>query len=57
MNKYEFVPKSEYTPVRNELEKIIKEVQRLLHDDFTFQFKLVGSGNKHLITRKINGNI
>lgn len=56
MNKYEFVPKSEYSPVRNELEKIIKEVQRFLHNDFTFQFKLVGSGGKHLITRKINGN-
>lgn len=56
MNKYEFVPKSEYMPVRIELEKIIKKVQRLLHDEFTFQFKLVGSGGKHLITRKINGN-
>lgn len=54
--KYEFVKKSEYEPVRNEIESIIKKVQNLVREDFTFQFKLVGSGNKHLITRVVNGN-
>ena len=56
MSKYEFVPKSEYLPVRIGLEKILKEVQNIIRDEFTFQFRLVGSGNKHLITREINGN-
>lgn len=56
MSKYEFVPKREYLPVRIELEKILKEVQNIIRDEFTFQFRLVGSGNKHLITREINGN-
>ena len=53
---YEFVPKSEYEPVRIELESIIKIVQLILKHDFTFQFRLVGSGNKHLITRVKGGN-
>lgn len=56
MPKYEYVSKNEYQPVRRELEKIIKKVQDLVRDDFTFQFKLVGSGGKHLITRKVGGN-
>lgn len=53
---YEFVPKSEYDPVRIEIEGIIKKVQNILRDDFTFQFRLVGSGKKHLITRVKGGN-
>lgn len=56
---YEFVPKSEYQPVREELEEIIKKVQeycRNKESNFTFQFKLVGSGEQHLITREKGGN-
>ena len=56
MGNYEFVTKKEYSPVRVELEEIIKKVQIILKKDFTFQFKLVGSGNRHLITREVNGN-
>lgn len=56
MKKYEFVSKKEYTPVRIELENIIKKVQVILKKEFTFQFKLVGSGGRHLITREVNGN-
>ncbi len=53
---YEFVSKKEYEPVRIEIESIIKKVQKILRKEFTFQFKLVGSGSKHLITRVKNGN-
>ena len=56
MNKYEFVPKSEYQPLRIEAEKIIRKVQRLIRGQFTFQFKLVGSGSRHLVTRIKGGN-
>jgi len=51
MQTYEFVPKSEYQPVRIELEKIIKKVQDIVRENFTFQFRLVGGGGRHLITR------
>ena len=53
---YEFVPKSEYQPVRVELETIIRKVQKLTQRNFTFQYQLVGSGKRHLITREKNGN-
>ena len=56
---YEFVPKKEYMPIRNELENIIKKVQKILKDidrDQTFQFQLIGSGKRHLITKIKNGN-
>lgn len=56
MAKYEYVLKKEYKPVRLELEQIIKKVQDYVREYFTFQFKLVGSGDKHLITRVKDGN-
>ena len=49
MAKYEYVKRKEYQPVRLELEQIIKKVQDYAREYFTFQFKLVGSGDKHLI--------
>lgn len=56
---YEFVPKKEYAPIRSEIEAIIIEVQKILKkqdSDQTFQFYLIGSGKKHLITRIKDGN-
>ena len=58
MAKYEYVNKDEYRPVREELENIIKKTQRILKKKagITFQFELIGSGSKHLITRVKGGN-
>ena len=58
MSKYEYVNKNEYGPVREELESIIKKTQKILKKNagITFQFELIGSGSKHLITRLKNGN-
>lgn len=56
---YEFVTKKEYMPIRIEIEEIIKKVQNSLRKedrDMTFQFRLVGSGRRHLITRIKGGN-
>ncbi len=55
---YEYVPKSEYRPVREELEEIIKKVQQIMRKEhkLPFQFSLIGSGKRHLVTRVINGN-
>ena len=56
---YEFVSKNEYAPIRIEIEAIIKKVQKILKEqdsDQTFQFKLIGSGGRHLITRIKGGN-
>ncbi len=55
---YEYVPKSEYAPVRKELEEIIKRVQVEMRKKYglTFQFRLIGSGKRHLVTRIRGGN-
>lgn len=55
---YEYVKKSEYAPVRKELEQIINSVQVYMRKNYglTFQFRLIGSGQRHLITRIKGGN-
>lgn len=55
---YEYVKKSEYAPVRKELEEIIKRVQNEMREKYglTFQFQLIGSGKRHLVTRIRGGN-
>lgn len=58
INMYEYVKKSEYAPVRKELEQIIKRTQIEMRHNYglTFQFRLIGSGKRHLITRIKGGN-
>lgn len=55
---YEYVAKSEYAPVRKELEEIIHRAQQYLRQEYgiTFQYHLIGSGNKHLIMRDTASN-
>ncbi len=53
---YEYVPKNEYTPVREKLEQIILEIQEEMKPEYTFQFVLIGSGRKKLITREKGSN-
>lgn len=55
---YEYVKKSEYAPVRKELEQIINHVQVYMRKNYglTFQFRLIGSGQRHLVTRIKGGN-
>jgi hypothetical protein len=53
---YEFVSKNEYTPVRILLEEIIFEIQNKMKPEYTFQFSLIGSGRKKLITREVGSN-
>ena len=55
--EYEYVSKKEYQPVRKELEQIIHRVQDQLRErGMTFQYHLIGSGARQLITRKKGGN-
>lgn len=58
INMYEYVKKSEYSPVRKELEQIIRRTQIEMRKNYglTFQFHLIGSGKRHLITRIKGGN-
>ena len=56
--EYEYVNKSEYRPMREELEQIINRVHKYMrkYHDTTFQHRLIGSGKRHLITRIKGGN-
>lgn len=56
---FEYVPKSEYKPLRDYVENTIKKVQTEFREKniLTFQFYRIRSvGKRHLITRAINGN-
>ena len=55
---YEYVTKAEYKPVKKEIEVIIQKVQAYIreHYETKFQYQLIGSGKRHLITRVVNGN-
>lgn len=53
---FEFVSKSEYTPVRLVLEEIILNIQEEIKPFCTFQFMLIGSGRKKMITREVGSN-
>lgn len=55
---FEYVPKGEYQPFKLEVDGILREVQKYLRKNkiLTFQFNLIGSAGRKLITRVKNGN-
>ena len=57
MHDFEYVPKEEWKPIRDELFEIIHKLQREVSADFTFQYHFVGSSKRKMITRDRNSNI
>ena len=57
MHDFVYVTKASAQPVRNELIQIIHEVQDLVEDYFTFQFRPVGSSKRNMITYDKKSNI
>lgn len=57
MHDFIYVTKASSQPVKNELIQIIHEVQNIVRPDFTFQFRLVGSASKNMITYDRKSNI
>lgn len=55
---YEYVSKRECKPYREEIEKIIRRAQVIMKKryDTTFQYYLIGSAKRHLVTKIKNGN-
>ena len=56
MHDFEYVPNYEWKPVRDELFEIIHKLQDEVRDYFTFQYHLVGSSKRNMITRDRNSN-
>lgn len=57
MHNFVYVTRAEAKPVRDELYKIIHEVQDIVRNDFTFQYRLVGSLSRNMITYDRKSNI
>ena len=56
MHDFEYVPNQEWEPIRDELFKIIHRLQDEVRDEFTFQYHIVGSSKRKMITRDRNSN-
>lgn len=57
MHDFEYVPKVEWEPVKQELLTIIHKLQDEIRSQFTFQYRFVGSSERNMITRDRNSNI
>lgn len=57
MHDFVYVTRAEAKPVKNELIQIIHEVQDIVRPYFTFQFKIVGSSSRNMITYDRKSNI
>ena len=53
---YEYVPRKEYQPVKNELIELINLVQNEVREYFTFTYEFIGSAPRNMITRAVNSN-
>ena len=56
MHNFEYVPKEEWKPVKDELSEIIQKLQDEVRDCFTFQYRFVGSSARNMITRDSKSN-
>lgn len=56
MHDFEYVSKKEWKPIRDNLIKIIHNLQDEVRDKFTFQFHFVGSSKRNMITRDRKSN-
>ncbi len=52
MHDFVYVTRAEAKPVSDELYEIIYEVQDIVRDDFTFQFRSVGSLSRNMVSAK-----
>ena len=58
MQEYEYVGKKEYAPVKKELVEIIRRVRKIMVKEYdtSFDWQLIGSGRRNLVTRIKGGN-
>lgn len=56
-HSFVFVPKNEYLPVKNDLIKLIEQVQNAIGNNVKFTYKFVGSASRDMITKDLKANI
>ncbi len=54
---FEYVQKSEYMPIKEELEQIIHRAQDIVREYFTFSYRYIGSSSRNMITCDYDSNI
>ena len=57
MHNFEYVPKKQLSPVKQDLIQIINSVQDQVRKDFTFQFYFVGSVKRGMVTYDVGTNV
>ena len=57
MHDFEYVPKEEWEPIKNDLIEVIRRLQKEVSNNFTFQYDFVGSSKRKMITRDRKSNI
>lgn len=57
MKNFEYVPKSEWQPVKDNIIQLIHLVQREVRQYFTFTYEFIGSASRKMITREVGGNV
>lgn len=56
MYNFEYVDKSIWFPVKENVERILYEVQNLVHNKFTFNYKFIGSTSRNMVTCDYDSN-
>lgn len=57
MHDFRYVSRKEAQPIKDEMYQIVYEVQNLVRDNFTFNFTLIGSSSRNMITYDAKSNI
>lgn len=57
MYNFEYVDRSIWTPVKENIECILHEVQNLVRHQFTFSYTFIGSSSRNMITCDFSSNI
>lgn len=57
MHNFTYVTKKEAAPIKATLIEVIKQVQDAVRDDFTFQYRFIGSSSRGMITQDTKSNI
>ena len=57
MYHFQYVPKKQWAPFRDEIIELLHAAQNDLREKFTFQYQLVGSASRNMVTMDPTANI
>lgn len=57
MYNFEYVDKSTWAPVKENIESVLYEVQNLVRQNFTFSYTFIGSASRNMVTCDFSSNV